>query len=348
MWLVDVLSLLFSIKIMLFHFARITGTEYGVFDFRHGSKGLEFFFLVSGYLFAKNCIEKNDSVLPFDYVLLKYKAFFLPVLICCVTRFSLQHIYSNMKVILSDGLNSILHVLLLRNYGFNGYEIIDSTWYISAMIICFFIIYPILKKYKLSYIFYIAPLVALALEGWMDYTYGNVGNYARWTGLFYKSSLRAFAEINLGVFLYGITERLKKVEFTRFGNATKNVLAVLSIVISLFYMAGVGGDRDSLMILFLALGITGAVTLNEQWGISDKGNKACAFLKKLSLYLFLVHEMVLRDIMSLFCEGEKPLLGTFLVLSLIVALLVVFCINNPNQIVATNKESNDCTIVLRV
>jgi len=54
---------------------------------------------------------------------------------------------------IKDNILSIWELLLIGNVGFETKTINGVMWYLSSMLSCMFILYPLLKKYKYNYIY---------------------------------------------------------------------------------------------------------------------------------------------------------------------------------------------------
>ena len=143
----------FCMLIIIFH-GNVFAANSGEALFSKGSIGVEFFFLVSGFLLAKTAFRRNEQEPntenlgkeTFHFIWKKY-LFFLPyVFFAGLLNLILQNVCGNID--LSQNVLSILDMLLLRMTGLKVNVIIGQVWYISAMLLSMMILYPLLRKYK--------------------------------------------------------------------------------------------------------------------------------------------------------------------------------------------------------
>ena len=204
---IDLLRFVFSMVIMLYHFRTIIPIQI----FKLGSIGVEFFFVVSGFLMAKHGENRSLADKTLSYVAdetwlftkNKYKsffryyicAFFCNVLIrmLLIRRTSAhQIIYRILKAIPTVTLSFMSLNKSTLSLG------LGASWYLSAMIIAGFILYPILL---INYRFaekIVYPLISLFLLGYLYNTYNKIMVIDNWTGFFYAGVLRAISEMALG------------------------------------------------------------------------------------------------------------------------------------------------------
>ena len=295
---IEVLRFIFSITVMLFHFK---GTKN---YFSNGYFGVEFFFIISGYLMAVNAEKYTNlntlSIWEYNirYVIKKFTSFFVPCLILQLVCFFIDHIQANemsVKVLISDFLSFPFVILLLRQWGFSYAEYNNVVWYLSAMIITIFICFPLLLKYKEKYTLYIAPIITLSILGYCSHRDGYISGIGTYWVFIYKSTLRAFAVMNLGIILHSLVGYLKKFKFTNKGRVCLFFTELVSFSIPLWFSVSDTNDNYELEALFfLCIGIIISflaitpidVYFNHHYYIPQK-------LGKLSLYIYLVHCPVL-------------------------------------------------------
>lgn len=318
---IELLRFLVSICVMNHHFFHI---DYGVFNvsesvnnffFKHGNLGVEFFFLVSGFLMAASAQRIWSSEQPIEsvgktsivYVLKKAAAVVVPVYVTWIFCFLITHIVQGQFTfgkLLKDGLNSIFELLFLRSAGYGGYYCVGQIWYISAMLLAMLICFPLLLKLRKTYLYVIAPLAALLILGFLDHQYSGLMNTSEYVGILYKHFLRAIGEINLGVVCFVLASLLKKVKFTGFGMVVLSLIEIGCYAGALFYMNWKGlGYMDVLFCFLMAIGIL--ITFSQHTllnCITEKFPAICRFLGKSSLYIYLSHVVICRQIVPLLCE----------------------------------------------
>ena len=128
------LKFIFALEILLNHSKYLVSEEFRnvkTLIFYNGSIAVEFFFIVSGYFFAKSCL--GQKVLPWKLMVQKVRSFFLPAFIAYLITFCGIHIVNKNVAIISiikDLLRSIYEPVLLRNTGFSGIYYKGPAWYL--------------------------------------------------------------------------------------------------------------------------------------------------------------------------------------------------------------------------
>lgn len=301
--LVDILKFVFAIIIASFHlFSRYMGVEL----WSKGYLATDFFFLVSGYLFANSVLfslrgEKSErsseyriaeGERAFNFLLSKYSVLWLPILFTYFIEFTVLHLKSSIHDSVIDLIDGIFEIMLLRNLGYESYSIMSSLWYVSAMIIIFFCIYPFIRKFGLTYVYWIAPVVAFTVFGFLFHEYDNLGNMGKYVGILcYKCQLRALAEIHFGIFSYGIVKRLQRIKRTPILTVICGLSCISLYVFSIYYMyKGISRKWDYQIVVFLMISI-----IMSFWLFHDVGtvvlSKFSLMLANLSIYIYLTHEM---------------------------------------------------------
>ena len=117
------------------------------------------------------------------------------------------------KMLCVDAITSLPELLLIKNCGVRSYSFNGVTWYLSAMILGMVLLYPLVRKYKDTFFYIIAPLGFLGLMGYMFQTYGSLSNLEHWNGFMLNGTMRAIADMLGGCICYTIATHLKKFEF---------------------------------------------------------------------------------------------------------------------------------------
>ena len=339
---VEILRFIFAIDIALFHyrFFGFTDTDY----FKNGYIGVEFFFIVSGYLMAENGINKASCEIykeNIKFIVHKIKAIFIPCVTMQVIGFILYHITKadvTLKELILDLLSFPYDLLLLRQWGFNFHWYIGVTWYISAMLIAMFVCYPLLLKNKEKYTLYIAPIVTLLILGCFSYRDGKISDTSAYWGIIYKSTLRAFAIINLGVMIYTFTKCLNRFTFTSMAKRILGVIEIISLSIPLFYAfytTDLNLEFESLF--FMSLGIMISflnITIIDD--LAGKMYKLFGKLGKLSMLIFISHCPILYYVLPL----VKNYANGFMLLVIYISLVVIMSVLLLVITNAVNKNIN--------
>lgn len=267
---------------------------------RRGYLGVEFFFLVAGFLLAKTVARQNEAGAAESvgqdtaWFLWRKIRGLLPyhLIVCALAAISLAlrapaHMPDTLLLRLPG-------VLFLQNTGMlgNTNPLIAMEWYLSAMLIAMAILYPLARKWYRTTTRYLAPLLAVLLLGWMIHETGYISGTREYLGFWFKSNWRAIAEIALGMSCYEVSQTLSRRTWTRIQRVWITVIELSCYALTLGYMFSEMGSEYELLILLL---LTVAVTLS----FSDMGiltcapfdNGVCYYLGSITLPLYLVQEI---------------------------------------------------------
>lgn len=319
--------------IMLYHIGETTiGLDYVITGnltfFANGYFGVEFFFVVSGYLMASAAFKNQNNSLTlgretFSFMYKKLMAI-LPyhILVFTVTYIGVCIINdltvseSFMKLF-----DNIPNILLVQKSGLPNSAVLGVEWYISDMLTAMLVLYPICRKYYDKFSKIVAPIIALTVIGYLVKTTGRIGNISEWTGLFSKTLLRAVAEICAGVFVFELCRNLKKLNFSKSDKIILSFVELLSYLGALaFIIFDIPAKYEGHFLIILCVGILlsfSEVTL----GNSLFNNKVVYFLGSLSLPLYLCQSLT-RRIATVFW-GEMRFLHVALIF-LIMTFAMVF------------------------
>lgn len=300
--------------------------------FPGGAFGVEFFFLVSGYLMMAS-LEKpragGETISLETVSFLKRKitaiypefvsAFIIGFVIQCSVRdFSWKEIESLFA-------NSIFELLLVQRTGIGVNCVDDVIWYVQAMLLCMVILYPLIRKYPGMMRWIIMPLASLLLLGFLQRNYKHFRNPSKWIGWTYKGNLRAMAELCLGAECYFVVQWLKNLRLTRLSKALLTILK-WAIWIRLFvYMWDLSLDKDPLMLALFCVAVILAFSC-QCLDVPLYQNRFVAFLGKLSLPLYLSHIFYAQNLSYVLPDGMRYryMLLCYTACSFGTALLVMF------------------------
>ena len=333
---IDLLRFLFSICVVLNHAKYIMPNKNLANLFSGYSLAVEFFFLVSGYLLMAS-IEKAEKVSTLSlgqetgtYLMKKFKSLYPEAAIAYLITLVVTAVATNASM---DKLftESWPEGLLLISTGLFEPKIMLVSWYVSSMLLCMALLYPLVRKYKDMAVRVILPAVAVLLLGWMCQTYGSVRSPMKWTGIVTKGNFRALAELSLGILCYFATKKLKTLDFTRLGRILLGVAELTIYVLYVHYMATDSNGFKDLIFLPL-LSIAMIITFSEQSiGHNLFNNKLCLFLGKNSLSIYFSHYVFSRQLGKLLPFfnnlGWKRRLAVYLAVSLAVGMAVMLLSN---------------------
>ncbi len=282
---------MFCLLIILTHVGQEMKTDCKII-FACGSIAVDFFFLVSGYLLGKKAL-RSDNVpngelykSTFKFIWKKIKNFFPYFLIIYIIAFPIYYIVEDYTK--DRAINTIFDLLFLENVALPRSSILGLAWYISAMLICMNVLYPLIVKYRKNFVYIIAPTIVVILLGYLGHKYHRLSNPWLWDGLTYNSTIRAFLELTLGVILYELVEKIKVQNWTRLARALFTLIEVVGYT-SIFFISNIKDAHikyDFVMLLILCICVS--ISFSEQsLLLKSSNNKLFYFLQKVSLPLYL-------------------------------------------------------------
>ena len=299
---IDILRFLFCIGILLFHIEKYIFEEPSLkngihFDFfPHGSIGVEFFFLVTGWLMAKSIfLHKNSdsekklwsetgafikrkyfSILPYSVV----ATLFVFIVKCFVNDWT-------GKEIIKKIVESIPNFLLVQMTGISYYNPNHITWYLSSMMIAICILFPLAYKYYDIFVKVVIPVCGTLMLGIIFVDFGeSLTGVMTWTGYAYKGTLRGIIEIGFGMVSFEVSRYLQGLKI---GKKQKRLLGVAELicyaVVFLFIMLTIPKSLEIIILAVIWIGVT--VTFSGVTKIDAFDNKLSEFLGKMSLPIYL-------------------------------------------------------------
>ena len=305
----DLLRFVFIMEVVLHHFG--TGTfPFGI--------GVEFFFTLSGLLMARHAEKWSKSaegaggdlslVANETWTFMKgkirsfYKYYFVAFLFHVVVRTIIANHVAAKTVVMR--LLKSLTTLSLSFFGISGLSTayyVNSTWFLSAMLIAMLVLYPILLRNYRFGVKVIFPILTLFLLGYEFTSNQNIGDNTTWTGFTYFGVLRAISEIAFGATLYYVSseitgnEALMQRAQRPFNRTLLTLGKVICFGVPLLYAHKTGfglkfdNGFDLHALLFLGIGIMLSFS-GLGWIIPDC--KLTRYLGKISLPIFIYHKLL--------------------------------------------------------
>ncbi len=259
---IDFLKFVFAVVIVLHHgkiFPSNSGTKY----FVAGYIGVEFFFIVSGYLMAKSedKMPKTTSIGIDTYKFLKQKfsKLLLPIYISWVVAFVIGHINAehSIGILIKDFVQSIPELLLITQSGISWKVYSSALWYISSMLFALMISFPLLRKYKDSYFYIIAPIVFLIIMGRFFQKYGCLDKPFGWDTIIVSGTERAIADIIAGSICFKVSQYLSRINFTKLMRSIFTLVEwCIYIAIVIFCVNHTSSKWDFIIVLMLMVSAT--------------------------------------------------------------------------------------------
>lgn len=264
--------------------------------FKQGAMGVEFFFLVSGYLMAMSAykLQSSKNSISKDSIKFVFNKFIgiLPMHLIAFTMTYLATIFGkhlSFAKSMTTFVKALPNLFLIQNTGIYAKNILGIEWYLSAMLIGMWIIFPFLLKNYKTFSRIAAPIIGLLLVGMMVKQTGQLAGVNDWMfgKTIIKSQLRAIAELCLGVFAFEVVRYMQNLNFTNKDRITLTVIEIITYCIALLYCVSQLGKKYQAYILFILL-VAVILSFSEvTYGNRLFNNKSIYFLGKLSLPIYL-------------------------------------------------------------
>lgn len=284
--IIDFLRFFFIVLIVCHHSAFL-----GNHKFLSGYIGVEFFYIVSGWLFARACYtQKNLDV--FGFLFHKIKGFYPEFLVATATGFILMSFFD--KDVHGHWLMNFIYwisdIFLLQIWGFPTLSATAVSWFLSAMIGSLCILAP-LALYKPRLLSFYAFPIIISIYGFLCVNYGSLSPILQPVagGLIHAGLLRAMADILVGYLSYSMSVKLANTEFS---NGRKMIMGILEMggyLISLYLVFRMNGPTriDFLIVLLLAISVT--ISFSQVTFTKQIHGSVCDRLGRYSLNIYLSH-----------------------------------------------------------
>lgn len=298
---IELLRFLFCISIIFYHinFYLIDLKSSKYFNFFHeGRIGVEFFFLVTGYLTASSVFmhqktQKTVGENTWIFMAKKIKTVFPYHIIICILAILYRNImlHENFFTAL---VNELPNIFFLRMTGisydlFNGVE-----WYLSSMFLMLLILYPLCHYFYDTFTHIIAPFVGVISIGYIIRFMGALGNPTGKIGIFYAGNVRALGLICLGMFSFELFRVLQEQETVHQKRILFTVIEITGYLFVLLYMTSNFIERKYGGMIAIILCILVGISFSElPYGQSFFNNRLFYFLGKCSLPIFLSQNLFL-------------------------------------------------------
>ena len=123
-------------------------------------------------------------------------------------------------------------LLFIQRTGIIEKEFIGLAWYISSMLLCMAILYPLLRKHYQMFSLIYGPIFALLIIGFLIHTTGYLGGVSDWLGVTFKCNYRAFAELSLGAACFELSRMISRKEWAKGKRFFFSISALLFTLLS--------------------------------------------------------------------------------------------------------------------
>ena len=330
---VEMLRFLFALAILFFHIHKRFAVDgnisigiKGIYFFNHGYIGVEFFFLVSGYLLAASAYAKRSvdtTLIGTETARMMWKKIknvfpyhlFAIILTIIVNAYFLEN---TAKGRIAYVIDSWASVFFLQVFGFDSTWVNKLTWYLDVWLMVTFLFWYFLRKHYDTFVKIVCPLIALFVLGYMAHEYNSLAGIDGWTGHFYKCFLRGLAEMALGCSAYSLTRQLNKMSFTLVG---KRILAVMELgcylLVLRYAVTGVNPKYSFPILFVMCIGLILTFSnVNPCHEVFD--NPVFDWCGKMSLLIYLNQFYSIRLVQSLapdasfFMKAVLCILATFI------------------------------------
>lgn len=327
----EFLRFLFSVIIVLHHSRNFVGNATSLF--LNGAFAVEFFFILSGFLMMKSMSKlqgdpENLGVETARFIKKKYLSLCPDMIVSWIIGAVATAVVGKYTVgaignMLRDG---IWEMGLLTMTGIRMSTINNAVWYLSSMLLCMAILYPLLRKYKNMAKFVVIPIITLLIFGYFIVKTDSIRLPFGWAGFTYRGNLRAFADLGVGIVLYQITETFKVKRLTAFSKVLLTIVKYVGVISLVWYMYAIRKPtvQYDLFYIFVIMLVIGLVFSNQTYGARLFDNRVIGFLGKFSLPLYLSHYYWSRLLKALSASvGATQTMALYLLLSAVTAAVVM-------------------------
>ena len=294
---IEFLRFIFSVIIVIHHSRYVLGDANC--KFLGGSFAVEFFFLVSGYLMMASIEKLSTRKAPgqglgketLGFLWKKAKAVYPELLIAWIIALIFTANAQKKSILgwVALAVDSFYELTLLKMSGLYSTSLNGVTWYISSMLLCMAILYPLTRKYpdmmkRLGF-----PLIAVFAMGYLSGEFSNPRDPVKWIGFTMKGNIRALGEISLGAVLCVLVKMVENVKLTKLGKIMVTLAEWSAYILLVLYMYHAkAGQRDYFFLLVMAVAV--GISFSHKGIDADMfDNPICVWLGKWSLPLYLGH-----------------------------------------------------------
>lgn len=306
---IELMRFVFAIVIFLFHTSAddmIDGMSTGsdIFSFfRHGNMGVEFFFLVSGYLLASSAYRlKNENSLSKNTVIFTYKkitgfvGFHIVACIIAEIGWFILNKPKGAHSFLQNFTSTLPTFFLMQKTGIKAIDPTVVEWYLSVLVVCSFVLFALVMRYKKNFTRIAAPVLGVMLVGALSRSTGNISGVFDFVlnNSVSKAMVRGFSEMCLGIFAYEVVQFTKKIDVSKKAKLFWTGVEFCSYLAVMYYVVSKEDETYEAYALYaLFVGVT--LSFSDMTLLNDKlQNKFVYKLGQLSLPIYLAHRSAIR------------------------------------------------------
>ena len=295
--MIELLRFVFCVTVVLLHSGPLFTGDFK--PMRYGSYAVEFFFAVSGYLMMahiEKAVGKPDKSLGADTIEFLWHKFkgLIPYLISVFAYGLIIHyIFLRDSLSASESYNyfvtSFGELFLLRMSGLKVQVLNGNLWYISAMLIVMFALYPIAKRLGDRFTHIIAPFTAVILIGFVNRCDAVLEKPGQWTTLGHIGTVRAAAALCLGCAAYAAAKAISKRKFKTWFRVVMTVFEWLGYGFVIANMQLAGKKSVQLMMVYLTVALVAISFSGITYSCRFLNSKFIYTLGKFSLPWYIYH-----------------------------------------------------------
>lgn len=300
---IELWRLVFAWSIVLCH-SMYLPTNKNAINLHVNSLGVEFFFILSGFLMARSVYNKKEECTSLGretvgFLAKKIRPIYTIFLISAAFELCARLFLRSAPI--TGLIWNIWDLLFLRAFGFGWRQelLVGASWFLFALFPAMCILYPLLRKYTDMFLYVIAPLVTFFILGWFSKTYGHINFALHVTEnkIFCLGLLRAISEVSAGCVAYLIYISLASIQEE--SRALFTILETASFVsVILFAVFGTRSQTDFLCILLICIGIIAAFSGKSYTNamLNKFNDNFISAISKYSVCLYLNHYVWLRTL----------------------------------------------------
>lgn len=313
----------FCILIILFHIASIYPDFR--YNFKYGSIGVEFFFLVSGYFLAKKCIsyEPKESLgeETFNFMKSKIKKFIPYIILLMIV--GIPYLTFIKHYTLTEHVMTFYKILLIPTNIDTDPSVYGILWYLTTMIVVETVMFPLIVKHKKNFIYIISPIIVILLMNYILVETKIIVSPWTKTPFALKGILRGFLVMNLGMYLYILSEKFNKLKLTKLSKAILPIIEIF-LYLSIFYISNIKSAHskfDIFMLILISIGLL--ISANPNVYLTKiSNNKVFYFLEKLSLPMYIYQWVIIYGLEVLL--RKLGVITNYWIFSLLTILILIF------------------------
>ena len=313
-----------AIIIVLLHFFGM----YSSYNYFYtGYLAVEGFFIISGYFFYKAIIKREDK--NFEVIKERIKkllpAYYVSIFILILFYFILKDAKRFFSI---KFLPLLAELTLLQNSGFFPFELVNLSWYVSALVLSMLVIYALYKllEDKLIYIF---PIIILVCYSFIYTSVGNLNVHGQQVSIYNLGLVRAIAGMSIGSLLTLINSKTKI-------SQSISLLIELICIPMIIYLINGNTYCSNDFAFFIPFSLIFILQIKEQGILSKILNfKVFQIIGDNSYYIYLNQYISIFILIILFPDLNSHLIVSLLILFILITLftyLTKFIINKSKNI----------------